>query len=224
MNRRYWRAATVGLAVFLLAALWRWSPLAALLDPAALAAWGASLHGQWYSIPAAVGIFVAAGLVMAPQSVLIVANALIFGPMVGFLVTVTGSAISSVVNYGLGAAAIGYRWRDWEGTRLHDISVALGERGILSMMVIRLIPLAHFSVVSLAAGASHIRLRDFFIGSTIGMIPWILATTVLASQFARAMTDPTGGNIALLVGISVAFTGALIWVARRVGQSAETNS
>ena len=151
----------VGLVVVGLVALWIWGPLGTIAEPERLAELGRGLRGQWYSVPVAVAVFVAAGLIMAPQSLLIISSALIFGPFMGFFVAMIGSITAGVVIYFVGSATIGRLWRDREGGRLHRLSVALGSKGLVSMMLIRLIPFAHFSAVSLAAGASHIRFLGF---------------------------------------------------------------
>ncbi|MBT3395786.1 MAG: TVP38/TMEM64 family protein [Alphaproteobacteria bacterium] len=217
MSKLVWRTAALGLVVVGLVALWVWGPLARFADPDLIAELGRELSGQWYSVPVAMAVFVGAGLVMAPQSVLIVSSALIFGPIEGFVVIMAGSLASAVAVFAMGSAALGRLWRDRAGSRLHSLSVAMGSKGMISILLIRLIPFAHFSVVSLAAGASHIRFRDFIIGTAIGMTPWVIATMIVTKQFSRAFADPTPGNIALLVVLSVLLVGAMIWVGRRYG-------
>lgn len=217
MTKLVWRAAAVAIAVAALAIVWGWGPLAEFADSDALAEMGGVLSGQWYSVPAAVTFMAAAGLVMAPQSVLIVAAALIFGPVLGFVVAFTGSMLGAATVYAVGSATIGRMWRDRAGSRLHDLSITLANKGLISMIVIRMIPFAHFSAVSLAAGASHIRFRDFAIGTAVGLVPWVAATIIVTTQFARALTDPTPANIVVFAGIAVAFVAAAVWTARRFG-------
>ncbi len=217
MSNLVWRIAAVGLAVIGLGIFWGWGPLATFADPDVLAELGGVLRGQWYSVPAAIVFIAAAGLFMAPQSVLIVASGLIFGPVLGFIVAVVGSMAGAAVVYAVGSATIGRMWRDRAGSRLHDLSIALANKGLLSMTVIRMVPFAHFSAVSLAAGASHIRFWDFFLGTALGAVPWMAATIVVTTQFAKAMTDPTTGNIAVFVGIAAVYVVAVIWAARRFG-------
>jgi len=217
MSKLVWRTAALGLVVVGLVALWVWGPLVSFADPDLIAELGRQLSGQWYSVPVAMAVFVGAGLVMAPQSVLIVASALIFGPIEGFIVIMAGSLASAGAVFAVGSAALGRLWRDRAGSHLHSLSVALGSKGMVSMLLIRLIPFAHFSAVSLAAGASHIRFRDFIIGTAIGMTPWVIGTMIVTKQFSRAFADPTPGNIALLVLLAVLLVGAMIWVGRRYG-------
>ena len=45
-----------------------------------------------------------------------------------------------------------------------------------------MVPIAPFVVVNLVMGALRIRLRDFLIGSLVGVMPGMLTATVLTDQ------------------------------------------
>jgi len=47
----------------------------------------------------------------------------------------------------------------------------MAKQGILTVAMIRNIPVAPFTIVNLIAGASHIRLKDYLIGTALGMLP-----------------------------------------------------
>jgi uncharacterized membrane protein YdjX (TVP38/TMEM64 family) len=73
------------------------------------------------------------------------------------------------------------------------------------MLFARVVPVAPFVVVNLIAGAVQIRLRDFFLGTLLGMSPGIFVIVVLENQLQLALRDPAIGNIALLVGLAIFF-------------------
>ena len=52
-------------------------------------------------------------------------------------------------------------------------------KGILAVVVIRMIPVAPYSVVNVVAGASTLPLRDFMVGTLLVITPGILAMAVL---------------------------------------------
>jgi len=58
-------------------------------------------------------------------------------------------------------------------------------------------------VVNVVAGASHIRLRDFLIGTVLGMAPGIVLTVTFVHHLAEAARRPTAGTIAVLVLMGV---------------------
>ena len=90
--------------------------------------------------------YVAGGLVMFPVTVLIALTAMALGPLTGFLCAAVGSAASATVTYQIGAIAGRRGLRRLVGRRLNTVSRALGKRGILSVVALRLVPMAPFTV------------------------------------------------------------------------------
>lgn len=89
------------------------------------------------------------------------------------------------------------------GHLVSRVSRALGRQGLLAVITLRIVPVAPFTVVNLAAGASHIRFRDFALGTLLGMIPGTLALAALSDQAMSAIRAPGAGRIAVLVGLAV---------------------
>jgi phospholipase D1/2 len=81
--------------------------------------------------------------------------------------------------------------------------------------VIRVIPVAPFSVVNVVAGASHLRFTDYLIGTALGMAPGTLAFSLLGSQLERTLREPSATSIAVAVGIAVA-AASLGWAANKL--------
>ncbi len=224
-RRRVVRSALFLVVLAGLTALWQWGPAADLLDPNAWDDWQRELRGRWYAYAGGIAAYVGLGLLLAPHMALIAVTTLLLGPIAGFAVSVLGSILSAAANYGVGAR-LGHRdVLDGAGGRLHRISVAMGERGIETMVVARLLPIAPFALVSYAAGATHIRFRDFMIGSLIGILPVTAGVTLLAEQFGRMLREPSATNIALqlllaaVVGIVAVV--AITWVRRHVRRRRE---
>jgi len=217
------RRALVGLtlAIVVLAALglfWRVGPLAEWLHPERVAAVATRFAESAWGPPLAAALFVPAGFVMAPAVVLIVASGIVFGPWMGFVVSLSGSLLSAVSTYAAGR----FLWRDTVrrlgGRRLNRVSRRLARRGVLAVIALRVVPVAPFTVVNLAAGASHIRFRDYALGTLLGMAPGTLALTVLAGQIRATWEDPDLGTFAALVGVGVAVVAVLVGLRRTLGE------
>jgi uncharacterized membrane protein YdjX (TVP38/TMEM64 family) len=75
-------------------------------------------------------------------------------------------------------------------------------------------------VVNLAAGASHLSLRDFTLGTLFGMAPGILAMTLLGYRLKLAVVDPGWKSVLTLLALAagVLIAGALVH--RRLGRGA----
>jgi len=82
------------------------------------------------------------------------------------------------------------------------------------VITLRVIPVAPFTVINLAAGASHIRFRDFALGSLLGMAPGILALTLFSDQVVEVLRTPDLARHALLLTLAVA-VGIGTWLFSR---------
>jgi uncharacterized membrane protein YdjX (TVP38/TMEM64 family) len=64
-------------------------------------------------------------------------------------------------------------------------------------------------------GASHIKLKDYIVGSLVGLAPGILAISIYGESLIEVIKNPQPANIALFIVLTVAIVlGA--YVARRV--------
>ncbi|MEQ9640075.1 MAG: VTT domain-containing protein [Alphaproteobacteria bacterium] len=220
-DRRSLRGTLLRLAIVValllsLAAAWRWGPLSELADPAALEAQLSRLRGDWMVTLAVLAAFVVGGLVMFPVTILILATGLLYGPISGVAVALGGAMAGAVAGYGAGVLLGRHGLRRLLRGRLDRISRQLARRGVLSMTLIRMLPIAPFTVINMVAGASHLRFRDFLLGSLYGMAPGIVAITVFAGQVGEVLRAPSPAKLAILAGIVAVITLAGIWAWRRL--------
>jgi uncharacterized membrane protein YdjX (TVP38/TMEM64 family) len=82
------------------------------------------------------------------------------------------------------------------------------------MTVLRLLPVAPFTVVNLAAGASEIRTRNFLLGSLLGMAPGVALMTVFGDRLGTWLRRPDLPNLAIVAVIAL-LALALTWALRR---------
>jgi uncharacterized membrane protein YdjX (TVP38/TMEM64 family) len=153
---------------------------------------------------------------MVPLSVLVAATALIFGPWLGAWVSLSAGVLSAIGGFLMGRWLWGDAVRRLAGANLARFSREIGERGIVAMMVVRLVPIGPFTIVNMVAGASHVRLRDFAIGTTVGMVPGIVGISILADRAAAAVADPGMGTIMVAIGVAAAFALSILWLQRRL--------
>jgi phospholipase D1/2 len=65
-----------------------------------------------------------------------------------------------------------------------------------------MLPVAPFSILNAVAGASHIRARDFFLGTVLGELPGLLGLALFLDQVTETIRHPGPGSILLLVVIA----------------------
>ncbi|MBI5442073.1 MAG: VTT domain-containing protein [Deltaproteobacteria bacterium] len=210
------RGAVALIGLGLLTAAWHWTALGEYLHPAVLARAFFPEAGPAYTLLVVVLGYAAAGAVSFPVTVLIAATALAYPPISAFLYSLAGSLASASLTYWLGRV-LGRSLLDrLGGRRLRRVRRFLARRGILTMATLRLVPIAPFSLVNAAAGASRVRFRDFFVGTVLGMAPGIFVITVLENRIGKLIEDPKLGNFAVVaLAVAVAVVAGT-WVTRRL--------
>lgn len=209
---RMWRTKTlIGIASIVVALLglalaWSYTSLSGFADEGRistlLSAYSQSIWGPLFAIAA----FVVGGLVVFPILVLIAATAAALGPWLGFFTAMAGALLSALVLFSIGRVLGRERLQHLLGRRAARIQERIVGRGILAVVVIRMIPVAPYSIVNVVAGASTLPLRDFMVGTLLGITPGILAMAVLGAQIADLARNASWSNVLLL---ALAFLGWL---------------
>lgn len=213
-HRRIVVAISMLLVLLAVAAAWRWTPIEQWLD---VGAWGRYLVdvNHWAPAPVvAIAAFVLASLVMVPVTLLVIVSAVTFGIWPGMLYAFLGSLISAAIAYGAGHWLGRDIVRRFSRSRLNRLSRRLAERGVVAVTLVRLLPVAPFSVVNLVAGASHLGLRDFLLGTLIGMAPGIVAIGLFIDRVAATLRQPSI-TTALLLAAVVGVIGLVVYGLRR---------
>ena len=198
--------------------LWRFTPLAEIATPQRLSAWLGSFRDEPWAPLAIVALFVIGGLVVFPVLLLIAVTTLVFDPVMAFFVALAGTLASAVVTYAVGARFVRGTAQSAFGPALKKVADALASRGVVAIALIRIVPVAPFTVVNLAAGSIGIRLRDYVIGTTLGMVPGLIAITAFGQQLKAVLEHPTPMRVAALIGIVAGWIGLSLALQRLVSK------
>lgn len=174
------------------------------------------------SLPAApllvIGAFVAAGFVAVPLTALVVATAAVFGPWQGLMLSWTGGMLSALLVFLVGRRCGRSAFRRLLGERGRRIAERVADRGVLAVAVLRNVPVAPYSVVNLAAGASPIRSVDFALGTALGLVPGLSLLTVVGDRLAGVLRSPSPANLGLLAAALLVVAVFGVVAARRLGR------
>ena len=219
---RYRQRALLLLSLILgllgLAIAWRWSSLHEFLDPDKLIGL-LRVSGVAQNPLVAIGAVIIASIIAIPLAVIIVAGALIFGPILGPVYVLSGAEIGAVISFVLGKYLGHDALRLLAGEKARKLSENLGRSGVITVIVIRLIPAAPFAIANMVIGASHIRMRDFLLGTMVGMIPGVLAITLFVDQIVAVFRSPGWQSIALTVAILIIILGGAYGLRRWLEKS-----
>jgi phosphatidylserine/phosphatidylglycerophosphate/cardiolipin synthase-like enzyme/uncharacterized membrane protein YdjX (TVP38/TMEM64 family) len=212
-HRQLVMGAAIMLVVAALAAAWRWSPLADWLEISRLLAYAEAFERSPVAPFITIGAFLLGGLLVAPVTVLITATVLAFGPLHGFMYSFVGMTLSAILTFFIGRL-LGRRVIERWSRRLHRLSQQLAAKGVLAVVAMRVLPVAPFTVVNMIAGATHIRTRDFVLGTVIGELPGLIGLSIFVDQITSTIRHPGPGSYALLAGSAVVIVGG-VWLLRR---------
>lgn len=134
-------------------------------SPERLAAAFRTVADSPLSFPLVVGIFVAAGFIAFPVTLLIAATAITFGTWEGLSIALTGSMSSALATYAAGRWLGADLLRRVMGPRINRVARKVKSNGILAVTTMRVMPTAPFMLVNMVAGATKIRLLDYTIGT-----------------------------------------------------------
>ncbi len=202
----------VFLLVILMAGLWHWSPLADWLSLEHLHDLIATARTSVWTPVIVIGGYLLGGLIALPVTLMIAATALTVGPVAGSVYSFIGTLSSALLTFGIGHLLGRNAIRGLPASSLNRISRRLADRGLLTVVTFRLLPVAPFTVINLVAGASHLRWRDYLLGSAIGLTPGVVAVSILTARLSATVQQPNVTNMMLLLALALLMAGLLIWL------------
>ena len=196
-----------------LASAWSWSPLNQWLDAARIAD-AVEQIGQSIGPLAAILGFSLALTLAVPLTFLTLVAVVAFGPTAGFFYSITGAILGASISFGIGVMLGRDVLQRLGGVRVNQVSQRLAKHGVLSVIAVRMVPIAPFAIVNMIAGATHLRLRDLLLGTAIGMTPGTLGMILFAGQIVEALKNPSPLTWAIAFGM-LALIALGIWGLRR---------
>jgi phospholipase D1/2 len=160
--------------------------------------------------------YVAASFILLPRPILTLASILIFGPWQTAVFGLAGLLVAAAAAFWIGRLHGLPRVLASTNPALNTIATKLKGGGIYSVVVIRMLPIAPYTIVNLFAGTLGIRFSDFLIGSFIGMIPGMLSTVVLGDRLLVALRNFNWANLGIAIGIAAACTATSLLLRRSV--------
>ena len=214
VRRRLAALAVIAVALTALALAWRFTPLAATIDFDSLVSRANALSGTPIAPLLVALVYVVGGVLLVPLTLLIGVTAVVFGPLLGGIYAMGGAMLSGGVTYAIGQRLGHDALRRFAGRRLNNLSQHLGRRGLLAMVIVRLLPIAPYTMVNVVAGASHIGWRDFLLGTAIGLLPGTLGMMLFVDRAVTAIVHPGPITFAVLAAV-VVLGAAAGWTIRR---------
>jgi uncharacterized membrane protein YdjX (TVP38/TMEM64 family) len=206
-----------------LAALWKFTPLGELLTPSRIAEQLERVETSDWAPLYFLAAFIVGGLVMFPVTVLSAATAITFAPYKAAPISFTGILLSAALLHWLGARFLQRPARKMLGRTIVKIDDALKDRSILTIATLRMMPLAPFTLVNLAAGAMNVKFSDYMLGTALGLAPGLTMMCIFGRQVRSFWNHPSVTKALVGVAIAIVWIGISMmlqrWMSRRSGDA-----
>ena len=216
-KRRFYIAGAILAAVTIALALaWRFTDLAEVIAPSNLIATLEGFSSKWWAPIVLAAIYTPACMVMFPRPLLTLAAVVVFGPVKGFAVAMSGVLVSALFLYFWGRRIDEKRLRKWAGKRYDRMAKMLRKTGFVAIATLGLLPVAPFAIEMVAAGAARVRIRDLLPGVALAHLPGMLGLTVLGDQIMAAFrgdrqVSPTIIAVVVIVMVGIFFFTRHTW-------------
>jgi phospholipase D1/2 len=213
--------------VIALTLAWRYTPLSGWVSVDKVTDFAGQYSGLWWTPILLILLYTPASLIMFPRPILTLTAVILFGPWLGSGYAMIGILLAATTHYYAGRLFKRDTVRRLAGGRLNRITEIMRNHGVAAVTAIRLTPIAPFFVPGLIAGAIHIKLWQFLLGTFFGMLPGALVTTVFADQFQAAIKD---GHVnywvvaGVIVFFATMFIGVRRWFKRLDGKGKSTST
>ncbi len=192
------------------------------LEPRALAQMGRDLVAMPMGSMLVLLGYVVAVVLAVPVGILVLVGALVFGPWPGMLYTLCGMVAGAVVTYGIGHFTAGTLVESLGANKGVDkLSRAFKKRGLMTVILVRVVPVAPFVVVNMVAGAFKVSLKDYILGSFIGLLPATIIASLFADRLAAVLASPDAKTYGALAAVVLVLVLGIWLLKRRFARQAE---
>lgn len=131
-------------------------------------------YGMWAALVSILLNVLISVLGVVPSVFLSGANAVVFGPVVGFFVSLVGEVLGAALAFWLYRLGVrkGLRWEEDRFRWQQALNRLPRHRQVLVLLFARLTPMMPSGAVTFAAAASGVRFVDFLVTSAVGKAPF----------------------------------------------------
>lgn len=214
-KRPEWGKLAVALVVVAaLGAAWRYTPLSEYVTAQRISGWARAVREMPWSPAVVILLYTPAAFVLFPRPLLTLLTVIAFGPWLGFGYGMAGILLSAYATYYAGRLLRPGTVQRLAGRHYEPAKKALRRHGLAAMFAIRIVPAAPFVIEGVIAGALRVKQWHYGLGTFLGMLPGVLATSVFGNELQR-MLDSPGEATWWIAGAALVALGVFTYFARR---------
>jgi uncharacterized membrane protein YdjX (TVP38/TMEM64 family) len=130
-----------------------------------------------------VAVFAVAAICFVPGSILTVGAGVAYGLVWGTVIASLAGSAAATAAFVVSRTVARDRVARWVAgdPRVEALDAAIGDHGLKLVILVRLSPLIPFNLLNYALGVTRVRLRDYALGTFIGLLPVTLLYVYLGS-------------------------------------------
>jgi len=171
--------------------------------------------------------YVPATVLFVPGSLLTIGAGFVAGVLWGTVAVSVGSTLGALAAFLVGRHLLrdAVEARLVRRPRFQAVQQAIGQGGFKLVLLTRLSPVFPFSFLNYAFGVTRVRLRDYLVGSWLGMLPATVLYVALGAG-ARSVADALAGHHGLgpwqlaLLAVGIVATVAVVVLVTRAARRA----
>jgi phospholipase D1/2 len=222
---RWLALAALVVVIAAVSLLWRFTSLAEVLSPDRVAALLERIEGSKWAPLIFLAAFIVGGFILFPVTVLSAATAITFPPLKAAPISFAGIMLSAALMHWLGARLLKKHGRKMFGKTVGKLTEVLHDKGVLAVASLRMMPIAPFTLVNVAAGAVGISFRDYMLGSALGLAPGLTMMVLFGRQVRTFWKDPSVSGVLIVAAVVIVWAAMSLvlqrWSSRRSGKSAQ---
>ena len=158
--------------------------------------------------PAGPAVFVlayaVATLAPLPKNVLSAVAGLLFGLAAGIALVFVAAMLGALTAFWLGRVLGRGAVERLTGARVARVDELLSRRGVMAVIGVRLVPVVPFTAINYTAGLTAVRLRDYVIGTAVGIVPGTVAYVTLGTYGSGPVSWPVALSATALGLLTIA--------------------
>ncbi len=199
-----------------LAALWSWTPLAEYTDKENLSQLLENIRNAPLALLWIIGIYVISGIFFFPVTAMSTVVVLMFGGWQGFLYATMGALCSGLAGYAIGRA-IGRERLLKIFPKAEKSMEKIRSSGVIGVTVIRMLPIAPFSLVNMIMGVIHLPLLPFLLGTFFGLSPGKIMLAIFGESFIEVFQNPDLQN-SLYAAMGITIWATVIFACNKLAK------
>ncbi|MBC7659799.1 MAG: VTT domain-containing protein [Chitinophagaceae bacterium] len=168
-------------------------------------------------------MFGLAAIFFIPINLLIIITASVFTTPWAFLEIFLGTLMNVIVGYTLGLTVGRFIFQGFFGKRTQKILDRIGQGQFLTLLFVRIFPIAPSALINLAAGSGRVPFFRFLLATVLGMTPGSIMLVIFQKSIMDIFRDPDVSSIATLSILGIITFIIFRWSRRRFSQYRQKN-